>query len=446
MLGFDSEITAEDISLPDSTHNRSKGTQWALLALVIVALLAAPMVVFLINNRPPNIKVRVPKMPRDNGYDYFVRAGKLIDHRHYGPYSLATKKPEQWTIPEYHVFLAANANAIAELRRGMRKPYMTPPVLDWENTTAFENWARFRELGRILVGEALYYDVTAQPAKSADSHLDCVEFGVTIPRGGPLIAGLVGIAVESIGSYRLEPVIQKLPSSDLAHVAERFERIQAKRMTLAEVIATEANESALNDASAFSRPEMLKDLANPTKWLKDDLTSRWNPNSSSSPSAKQVWRNMRFAFANKTAMIRQNQRYMKALAREQSRIYTGKSRVKVPDNPLAQLWGDTILRGAYAFCRAEAVTTLLQTEVALRGYRADNGRYPDKLDGLVPTYLKAVPIDPFGKGKPMRYEPLDNGRRFLLYSLGQDMVDDGGTAIPLSSGGTSGDYVAGELR
>lgn len=61
--------------------------------------------------------------------------------------------------------------------------------------------------------------------------------------------------------------------------------------------------------------------------------------------------------------------------------------------------------------------------LALERYRIDHSVYPDSLDQLMPSYLKAVPLDPYD-GKPLRYRRLADG--VVVYSIGQDGTDDGG--------------------
>ncbi|WP_224240617.1 type II secretion system protein GspG [Hyalangium gracile] len=56
---------------------------------------------------------------------------------------------------------------------------------------------------------------------------------------------------------------------------------------------------------------------------------------------------------------------------------------------------------------------------ALQKYHAKHGRYPDEhgtLQVLVPEFLPAVPVDPWGR--PYVYE--NNGRKPLLITFGQD--------------------------
>jgi type II secretory pathway pseudopilin PulG len=61
--------------------------------------------------------------------------------------------------------------------------------------------------------------------------------------------------------------------------------------------------------------------------------------------------------------------------------------------------------------------------LALAAYRADNGKYPAKLDELAPKYLKSILSDLFSS-QPLIYRPTDSG--YLLYSVGQNGQDDGG--------------------
>ena len=60
--------------------------------------------------------------------------------------------------------------------------------------------------------------------------------------------------------------------------------------------------------------------------------------------------------------------------------------------------------------------------MALR-YRLATGNLPDTLAELVPTYLDAVPKDPFDESE-LRYRKLESG--FVVYSVGNDGKDDGG--------------------
>ncbi len=73
-----------------------------------------------------------------------------------------------------------------------------------------------------------------------------------------------------------------------------------------------------------------------------------------------------------------------------------------------------------------ALLRLILTEAAVRSYRLAEGAPPESLAALVPKYLSAVPLDPFGDG-PLVYRRTDDG--YLLYSVGANGIDDGGQRV-----------------
>jgi hypothetical protein len=75
---------------------------------------------------------------------------------------------------------------------------------------------------------------------------------------------------------------------------------------------------------------------------------------------------------------------------------------------------------------AEGMRDLTVAAIALKRYRLRHGDWPERLDQLVPDYLKGVPTDWFGTG-PLKYRRNADGT-FLLYSVGKDRRDDGGDA------------------
>lgn len=86
-------------------------------------------------------------------------------------------------------------------------------------------------------------------------------------------------------------------------------------------------------------------------------------------------------------------------------------------------------RYAYAEANFEMMRTGLIIWIAVERFRNETGALPPTLDALVPRFLGAVPSDPFGAG-PWRYRlhAIDGARwrRFVLYSVAQDGVDNGG--------------------
>jgi hypothetical protein len=88
---------------------------------------------------------------------------------------------------------------------------------------------------------------------------------------------------------------------------------------------------------------------------------------------------------------------------------------------------------------AVTLRRLFMTELALRLHVQAHNSPPDSLAELVPQRLAAPPIDP-SSNKPLKYRR--NGAHWILYSVGIDGKDDGGTSVsPVSTTNTAGDLL-----
>jgi uncharacterized membrane protein YgcG len=104
-------------------------------------------------------------------------------------------------------------------------------------------------------------------------------------------------------------------------------------------------------------------------------------------------------------------------------------------NQLVPEW-DTINDQLFANCEsifshtAEdlALNRGIMLMAALEAFRLEKGQYPNTLSELVSGgYISKVPVDPFTDSKPFRYSK--QGNRYLLYSIGPDLSDEGGRAV-----------------
>lgn len=92
----------------------------------------------------------------------------------------------------------------------------------------------------------------------------------------------------------------------------------------------------------------------------------------------------------------------------------------------------SLRRGVNAMERRAIRRRAAFTMIAIERHRIAHGHYPDTLSALVPEFLDAVPIDPWS-ANPLRYKRIDpdtdpHARGYLLYSVGVDLIDDGGIA------------------
>ncbi|HNQ23944.1 MAG TPA: hypothetical protein PKK06_12705 [Phycisphaerae bacterium] len=94
--------------------------------------------------------------------------------------------------------------------------------------------------------------------------------------------------------------------------------------------------------------------------------------------------------------------------------------------PLRLPYDEDISSAPSSYYRSLARRRLAATALAIRWYAVDHGGRPTTLEELVPGYLPAVPLDPLASdGSALRYCPAE--RRPVLYSVGENGIDDGGT-------------------
>jgi len=78
--------------------------------------------------------------------------------------------------------------------------------------------------------------------------------------------------------------------------------------------------------------------------------------------------------------------------------------------------------------KAQTLAQLTAAAIALERYHLRSGKYPASLAELVPGIMKQVPVD-YMDGKDLRYRLREDGS-FLLYSVGEDWIDQSGDARP----------------
>jgi hypothetical protein len=113
-----------------------------------------------------------------------------------------------------------------------------------------------------------------------------------------------------------------------------------------------------------------------------------------------------------------------------------------PYNWFTKLLLPALQTAAKKFVYAQAVTDQARLAIALERYRIAQGQFPESLETLAPKFIPQLPHDIIN-GQPLKYQRTTNGS-FVLYSVGWNETDDGGT-IGLNKGGNfdpnTGDWV-----
>lgn len=101
-----------------------------------------------------------------------------------------------------------------------------------------------------------------------------------------------------------------------------------------------------------------------------------------------------------------------------------------------------LARCAIKFARCQSQVDLARVAIAMERYRLAHGECPETLDELEPKFMEQVPRDIIN-GQPLHYHREANGQ-FVLYSIGWDGKDDGGTVALRKGGGVdweNGDWL-----
>jgi hypothetical protein len=83
-------------------------------------------------------------------------------------------------------------------------------------------------------------------------------------------------------------------------------------------------------------------------------------------------------------------------------------------------------------CQTDASIAATRLILACRAYKADFEDLPPTLEALTPKYIERVPADPFD-GRPFRY----SRETAILYSVGKDLADQGGSEKPVGPRGAA---------
>jgi hypothetical protein len=140
------------------------------------------------------------------------------------------------------------------------------------------------------------------------------------------------------------------------------------------------------------------------------------------------------------------------------RVYPDRARALKDDRNSALVEGCLVLPWNFLFMEMSMDSSNYASQVAiaqtvidhsviacaLERYRLAHGAYPASLDALRPAFLASLPRDVIG-GAPYRYRALPDGA-YLLYSIGWNEKDDGGTLVyeKKASAGTYIDYDQGD--
>lgn len=221
-----------------------------LLALVVIFVVAMLTVVFLFVGRTPPPS----PLPNPNGYDDFLNAAALLTGDAGNASTLAHDG--------LRALVSTNAESLRLLRLGLTRQCALPADSAMTNIPGMlSDLAAMKRLVQLLAAEGRLREMDNRLADAAQSYVDAIRFGNEISRGAFIITRLVGVACEAIGCGPLAKLVPKLSCEQARSVMAELEKIDAARVSWAEVRRNE---------DRFSRYQLSKGF-NPITWL----MTRW---------------------------------------------------------------------------------------------------------------------------------------------------------------------------
>jgi hypothetical protein len=172
-----------------------------------------------------------PPLPQPNGYDDFVKAGGMVtdDTSGYGTMS----------EEELRAFVRKNAEALKLARAGLGRECRVPLDFSATNETYVRNLAIIKRLAFTLTAEGRLAEMENRPADAAEAYLAVIRLGCAMSQGGVIIDSLVSIAIDTIGTARLEKLAPTLDVKQCREAASALESCEAQREPMEAILARE---------------------------------------------------------------------------------------------------------------------------------------------------------------------------------------------------------------
>ncbi len=367
-------------------------------------------------NTPPQIDIPRPVMPHPNGYNYFRRAGAAyvkdtqgVDEITNGMDVLTessfSKHPKKYPLAAKEAWLKKNAKALQLLRQGLKYQAVYPSLSAYLHTIS--DGMEFRALARALAVESHAHAERGDWNGAVQSALDDYHFGNQVARGGALEISSVGGDAQVIGMFELSHLLSHTNATSAKMTAASLEKMYEQHYPFYKMMQQD---------KWINLDRTLWLMKSPA-W-RTHLTQGFRPSVVDYPQIFSI---------SKQRVISDMMQSMNAAIENAQRPYTKQQPVSPSGDLLTQALLPDYKFVRWTWARKSTFAVEIMTMYALRAYRLDHGNYPESLQALVPMYLHTIPIDPFDGIAPLHYQL--QGKKYLLWSIGPDGVDNHGKPI-----------------
>jgi hypothetical protein len=365
--------------------------------------------------------------PEANGYSDVATASTDLGDTQLGLDFLDSRTND---VAAVRAWLGQHADARQRIEECLARGHYVPPRRRLEDRGEC-NTVRLQSVYGLLAVSARVRRLDGDVVEAVRSAASAIRLGrLVVSQPSDIYEFMLGVKGLSLGlaEARMLAVDARTATTDLGALSEVLAAIAELRAGMAQALkrglafVTEAVQAIGTDKVPFS--ELLSDAPNENLWR------------------VQWFLRPHFFDANATCdlIAEQHAELIRCIALPYAEANSRLASIPVPSEPegpalvagrnaigrtLASSIVPAVGKSLRRACEVESDIAATRIIVALNRYRRQEGRWPLALHELVPAFLDAVPNDPFD-GLPFRYAPAKG----IVYSVGEDLVDDGGSAPP----------------
>lgn len=321
-------------------------------------------------------------------------------------------------------FFARNEPVFAEMRKGVGKEFFLEPEI-----TSYDDLLPYLNKWRLAAGGlAARSRLAAQEGRYAEAVEDCrivMGFGGKIlSKPESLISCLVGIAITRIGLNEADTLVRNpdLSLEDLRTLFDELGRLGPyteglkrgfrKEYQMSSKVVDDIASGNMSGAEAIGMNLSMV----PRVYVFQPLETKKQMAEYFREIVKQV---------GKCQADFKTPPLVEELDRQADNMIAFFVRPNVVGRMLLGMLLPALDRAHSRLCQLETAQAGIRLMAAVLLYERETGSLPSSLEELVPGMIPEVPRDPFD-GRPFRYMP----EKRILYSVGDDLTDDGGNANP----------------
>jgi hypothetical protein len=404
-----------------NSRSRSGGNSVGRMVLISLALILL-MGVGLVGlwwtaaMRTPTVMIPNPILPKPNAFDFYVAASNAImNDKQVGDAASGKYATVSYSLAQQEKLVQQNMGAINTLHQGFAYPYLNPACRSIEEPLPY--YAKFRGMARLLMLRGQVQTAQGDWSGAMDSYLDAMRLGEDIPHGSMLIGTLAGRACQAIGRSRVWNTVEHLNAVQSRAALNRLSSLLERDLPYADAVQEDKWWGQSCRMEIFDNPTMRDSLFIPH-------------DEADNPQTARVASSSRFLYLlySKRRIMQDFSVYMDTVSAQVRQPYAAKLPPPTqPGDPFNEAMMTDYFYAWFKDIESKTQNRLLLVTLALHAFQGEHGRYPTSLAELAPVYLKKLPDDPFALQGTFKY--VVKGKNYLLYSVGPDGKDDGGTQI-----------------